>query len=756
MMKTEISAAGGYANMKLWYEQPAGKWEEALPIGNGRLGAMMCGAVTNETIWLNEDSVWSGKSINRINPDAKENLPKVRNLIREGKIPEAEESAQLTLCGTPNSQRSYEPAGELYICFKETGEVRNYRRELDLDNGVAGVSYEIGKTRYERKMIASYPDQALALHMEAQGPDDLRFVCRLERCHNRLDEVCARGDSLWFRVDGGEGISFLAYLTVRQEGGTSRSIGEYLSVEGAKKATLYLNIVTSFREQAYEEVCRRQLTQAADKGWDNCLADHTAEYRALFGRLALTLGKGVEKEEEPTDRRLQAIKEGKEDNGLFALYFQYGRYLLLSSSRGDCLPANLQGIWNHRMMPPWDSKFTININAEMNYWPAESGNLPECHLPYFVHLKRIMENGKQTAERMYGCRGSMAHHNVDLYGDTAPQDICISASIWPMGEAWLATHIYEHYLYTQDKVFLEEYFDVLQANVDFFEDFLIEDEQGRLVTSPSVSPENTYIRDDGIRGCLCEGPSMDIEILQELLQGYIEACEVLEKDSALICRARNIMERLPKLKIGRYGQIREWLEDYEEAEPGHRHISHLYGVYPGSSITWETPDLMRAAQITLERRLSFGGGHTGWSRAWIIGLWAKFLDGEKAYDNFRALLADSTFPNLMDNHPMGEGHVFQIDGNLGAAAAMIEMLVQCRNGYIRLLPALPAQFADGKIEGVLLRGGMKLDMEWEKGKVVWVSLESGFPQKVTVDSNGEKREVPLPEGVTRLTWDRDA
>lgn len=742
--------------MKLWYEQPAGKWEEALPIGNGRLGAMMCGAVTNETIWLNEDSVWSGKSINRINPDAKENLPKVRNLIREGKIPEAEESAQLTLCGTPNSQRSYEPAGELYICFKETGEVRNYRRELDLDNGVAGVSYEIGKTRYERKMIASYPDQALALHMEAQGPDDLRFVCRLERCHNRLDEVCARGDSLWFRVDGGEGISFLACLTVRQEGGTSRSIGEYLSVEGAKKATLYLNIVTSFREQAYEEVCRRQLTQAADKGWDNCLADHTAEYRALFGRLALTLGKGVEKEEEPTDRRLQAIKEGKEDNGLFALYFQYGRYLLLSSSRGDCLPANLQGIWNHRMMPPWDSKFTININAEMNYWPAESGNLPECHLPYFVHLKRIMENGKQTAERMYGCRGSMAHHNVDLYGDTAPQDICISASIWPMGEAWLATHIYEHYLYTQDKVFLEEYFDVLQANVDFFEDFLIEDEQGRLVTSPSVSPENTYIRDDGIRGCLCEGPSMDIEILQELLQGYIEACEVLEKDSALICRARNIMERLPKLKIGRYGQIREWLEDYEEAEPGHRHISHLYGVYPGSSITWETPDLMRAAQITLERRLSFGGGHTGWSRAWIIGLWAKFLDGEKAYDNFRALLADSTFPNLMDNHPMGEGHVFQIDGNLGAAAAMIEMLVQCRNGYIRLLPALPAQFADGKIEGVLLRGGMKLDMEWEKGKVVWVSLESGFPQKVTVDSNGEKREVPLPEGVTRLTWDRDA
>ncbi len=742
--------------MKLWYEQPAGKWEEALPVGNGRLGAMMCGAVGQETIWLNEDSVWSGKPVNRINPDANENLPKIRSLIREGKIPEAEELAELALCGTPNSQRSYETAGELYLRFKDAGEVRSYRRELDLDHGAAVVSYEIGETRYERKMIASYPDQALILHMEAQGPGSLQFVCRLERCHNRLDEVCAREDSMWFRVDGGEGISFLVCLMIRQEGGTLRSIGEYLSVEGAKEATLYLNIVTSFREKAYEETCRRQLIEAADKGWKACLADHLAEYKALFGRLSLTLGKDTGKEEEPTDRRLEAIREDQEDPGLFALYFQYGRYLLLSASRGTCLPANLQGIWNNRLMPPWDSKFTININTEMNYWPAESGNLPECHLPYFTHLKRIMENGRQTAKQMYGCRGSMAHHNVDLYGDTAPQDICISASIWPMGEAWLATHIYEHYLYTQDQDFLEEYFEVLQENVDFFEDFLIEDEQGRLVTSPSVSPENTYIRSDGIRGCLCEGPAMDIEILWELLQGYIGACGVLGKDPELIRRAKNMMSRLPELQIGRYGQLQEWLEDYEEAEPGHRHISHLYGVYPGSSITWQdTPELMHAARITLERRLSSGGGHTGWSRAWIIGLWAKFLDGDKAYENFRALLAGSTFPNLMDNHPMGDGFIFQIDGNLGAAAAMIEMLVQCRNGYIRLLPALPKQFADGSVEGILLRGGITLGMKWEKGVLVRASLESAKEQNVTVDANGEKKEITLQAGITRLTWDGD-
>lgn len=740
--------------MKLWYEQPAANWEEAMPVGNGRLGAMMCGAVKQETIWLNEDSVWSGKPVNRINPDAKENVPKIRRLIREGRIPEAEELALLSLCGTPNSQRSYETAGELYLQFKETGELRNYRRELDLAQGVASVSYEMGQTRYERKLIASYPDQALILHMEAQGPDDLQFACRMERCHNRLDEVCAQKDSLWFRVDGGEGISFLVCLTIKQEGGTIRSIGEHLFVEGAKKATLYLNIVTDFREKAYQEVCCRQLAQAADKGWEQCLAAHRTDYQALFGRLHLILGKEGEKEESPTDRRLQALKEGKDDAGLFALYFQYGRYLLLSASRGECLPANLQGIWNHRLTPPWDSKFTININTEMNYWPAESGNLSECHLPYFLHLKNVVENGRRTAEQMYGCRGSVAHHNVDLYGDTAPQDICISSTIWPMGEAWLATHIYEHFLYTQDRDFLEEYFDVLQAGVDFFEDFLIEDEQGRLVTSPSVSPENTYIRNDGTRGCLCEGPAMDTEILSELLRGYLGACEVLQKPSVLKERANRMLERLPKLGVGRHGQLMEWLEDYDEAEPGHRHISHLYGVYPGSSITWQdTPELMHAAQTTLERRLSFGGGHTGWSRAWIIGLWAKFLNGEKVYENLRALLADSTFPNLMDNHPMGDGYVFQIDGNLGATAAMIEMLVQCRNGKIRLLPALPKQFGDGSAEGILLRGGISLSMEWKEGKVLQAAFSSSTEQAVTVYANGEEKEVTLQEGVTRLSWD---
>lgn len=734
--------------MKLWYEQPAKKWEEALPIGNGRLGAMVSGGSMYEMIWLNEDSVWSGKPLDRINPDAAKYLPEIRRLLRAGKIAEAEKLTMLALSGIPNSERSYETAGEMVLEFDHREPVSRYYRELDLETGVASVSYETGGTCYTRKMIASYPDQAMILHLEAEGEGKLDFTCRLGRCRNRLDAVHAESGSIRFLVDGGAGISFQASLLAEQEGGKMSAIGEHLVVKDAVSATLYLNIVTSFREQEYERICTEQLKRAAKKGWNACLSDHIRDYKQIFGRLTLALGKDEARETLPTDQRLEALKKGEEDAGLFALYFQYGRYLLLSSSRGDCLPANLQGIWNESLTPPWDSKFTININTEMNYWVAESGNLSECHFPYFTHLKRVMENGKETARRMYGCRGSVAHHNVDIYGDTAPQDHCISATFWVMGEAWLATHIWEHYLYTGDAAFLEEYFEVLQESVTFFYDFLIEGPDNTLVTSPSLSPENTYIRENGIRGCLCEGPAMDNEILWELLQGYIGACRVLGKDASLIREAEKVRDRLPAIKIGKHGQIQEWMEDYDEAEPGHRHISQLYGVYPGSSITWnETPELMQAARTTLERRLTYGGGHTGWSRAWIIGLWAKFLDGEKAYENFRALLTDSTFPNLMDNHPMMDGFVFQIDGNLGAAAALLEMLVQCRDGYIRLLPALPAQFGEGKVKGIVLRGGITLSMEWREQRIVWLELVSGTDQKVVLERNGIRKEVSLQAGV---------
>ncbi|MGO4947552.1 glycoside hydrolase family 95 protein [Blautia sp. Sow4_E7] len=734
--------------MELWYEQPAKNWEEALPVGNGRLGAMIAGSPDQETIWLNEDSIWSGKPLNRINPDAKKYLPYIREMIRQGNIANAESLSLKALAGTPNSERAYQSAGELYIKFKNGGEWHNYRRALDLNKGISTVQYVVDGTKYKREMFASFPEQVMVLHMKAEGKGTLDFCCHLERCHNRTDEVWAQENTIGFVVDGGKGISFSVQLAVYTDEGDVYPIGEHLLVEGAKEAVIYINIETSFREKKFKEVCREKISRAAEQEWEKCRDTHVKDFIEISERMRLTLGAENQQKADltSTDKRLEAIKNGEEDPALYALYFQYGRYLLLSSSRGNSLPANLQGIWNNSLTPPWDSKFTININTEMNYWLAESGNLSECHLPYFNFLKRLCENGRKTAWEMYGCKGSVAHHNSDIYADTAPQDFYIPASFWVMGEAWLATHIWEHFEYTGDKKFLKEHFEILQACVEFFTDFMIRADDLTLVTSPSVSPENTYIMKDGRQGCMCEGAVMDVEILMELLEGYKKACEVLRKPEKYRQQAEEILKALPPLKIGKYGQLQEWQEDYEEAEPGHRHISHLYGVYPGHSVSWKkTPKLMQAAEVTLKRRLAAGGGHTGWSRAWIIGLWAHFRSGQKVYENLQALLSGSTFPNLMDNHPMLDGYVFQIDGNLGAAAAMIEMLVQCEDDCIWLLPALPDEFSEGKAEGVRLRNGLLLSMEWKNRKVTnWkIKKDRGcdLRDKFIVYVNGEQKEV---------------
>ena len=770
--------------MKMWYEKPAECWEEALPVGNGRLGAMVMGAVSNERIYLNEDSIWSGKPLNRINKDAKKYLGEIRRLIRQGKIPEAEKLSLLALSGTPNSERSYEPAGELLLNFENDGDFEEYKRELDLSTGMVAVSYKMGNGVLKREFIASYPDQIMAYHFKAEGAK-LNFTCRLERCHNKLDEVWADTDEIGFNVESCIGIPFAVRVKAQALDGEVETIGEHLVIKDASEVTLFIDIQTAFYNKEsvdqpdadsscdYLTAGRKNIDRAIRKGWSDIFRDHTKEFKEGFDVVTLEFGDGqtADKSDLPVEKRLEELKHGEKDPSLFALYFQYGRYLLFSSSRGKCLPANLQGIWNNSLTPPWDSKYTININAEMNYWMAESGNLSDCHMPYFELLKRVCENGKRTAKEMYGCGGSVAHHNTDIYADTAPQDHYIPASIWVMGEAWMATHIWEHYLYTKDRDFLKEYFDVMDASVEFFKDFLIENENGELVTSPSVSPENVYIMEDGTRGCMCEGATMDIEILMELFNGYIGACKVLgESEEEPDLRAEyekkvrevsEIKNRLPKIKIGKHGQIMEWTRDYDELEPGHRHISHLYGVYPGSSISYEkTPELMEAARVTLERRLANGGGHTGWSRAWIIGLWAHFLDGNKVYENLKALLCNSTFDNLMDNHPYGAGAAFQIDGNLGASAAIVEMLVQCRDGSVKLLPALPRELSNGRVSGICLRGGYELSMEWHDMKVTnWEiikrisdttdlakgSCETALDEKesLIVEVNGEKKELKL-------------
>ncbi len=738
--------------LELWYGKPASSWEEALPIGNGRMGAMISGGIDRELVYLNEDSIWSKGPESRINKDAKKYLPEIRQLLRAGKIGEAERLTMMALAGTPNSESSYEPAGTLDLIYEDHPSCEDYRRSLDMETGCVQVSYRVGEAAYTEEWYASEPDQAIVCHLKAEG-GTLNLVCHLDRCHNRVNRVWGEQDEVGFEVSEGVIAPFAVRLKGKTLGGSICTIGEHLVIRGATEVTLLLDIRTRFYEEDYLKAGAAHLQQLIQKSASVLRDNHLREYQSGFGKCTLRLdGHREVPEGLPTDVRLQAVSEGKADPGMYALYFQYGRYLLFSSSRGNCQPANLQGIWNKELQAPWDSKYTININAEMNYWIAESGNLSACHLPFFTLLKRLCENGKQTAEQMYGCKGSVAHHNTDLKGDTAPQDLCITATFWPMGEAWMSTHIMQHYRYSGDTEFLREHFEILEENLAFFEDFLIENASGELVTSPSISPENTYILPDGTKGSVCEGPTMDIEILTELLQDYVTASGELEKAYGKPFgdpeRATRILNRLPKIRIGKYGQIMEWVEDYDEFEPGHRHISHLYGVYPGTTISYEkTPELMDAAKATLERRLSYGGGHTGWSRAWIIGLWAKFRDGEKVYENLQALLRQSTFPNLMDSHPYYiPSAIFQIDGNLGAAAAMIEMLVQYNDGEVRLLPALPEEFSEGSVHGVKLPGGLTLDMTWKDGKVTNWDISGTMTEKdIMVYVNGTEHHLQQEE-----------
>lgn len=753
--------AGGKCLMKLWYQKPAECWSEALPVGNGRYGGMVFGNPQEEVIQINEDSIWSGKKLDRINPDAPKKLKVIRNLIRAGKIEEAQELTLYALSGVPNSQRSYQTAGECYIHMHNIDDITHYYRDLDLEEGIANVQFVSDGITYQREVIASAPAGCMAIHMMTKERVPFSFDCHLGRKHNFTDEILSEdGKMVRFLVDGGkEGISFCTNLSVdvqpewMTKGGSVEIIGEFLVVKNVTECVLYLDTETSFRYSDYIVAARERCLLAESLGWERFRKQHIEDYQRLYRRMQLHYGQSdIKMEEIPTDVRLKQVENGMTDMGLLELYFQYGRYLLISSSREGSLPANLQGIWNDSLTPPWESKYTVNINTEMNYWMAETANLSECHLPLFEHLQRICENGKETARRMYGCNGSVCHHNTDIYADTAPQDHCITSAFWVMGEAWLATHIWEHYLFTKDKKFLSENFYVLEQSVLFFYDFLIEGKNGTLVTSPSLSPENTYQMEDGTLGVLCESPTMDTEILLELFHSYIGACQVLGKSKEEISKAEAVKKRFPPLKIGKYGQLLEWMEDYEEPEPGHRHISHLYGLYPGNSISKEcTPELFNAAYRTLERRLENGGGHTGWSRAWIIGLWAAFGNGEKAYENLNAILCMGTFPNLMDNHPMLDGYVFQIDGNFGAAAAMIEMLVKSKENRIELLPAITEKTKSGCLSGVRLRCGAELAMNWEDGKVIALEI---YPDKILEEKwpvilcvNGTEHHILLERNV---------
>ena len=730
----------------IWYRSPAEAWTEALPLGNGRLGAMAFGGINNERIQMNEESVWSGGYRNRNNPDSIVRLDKIRALLQSGSIEEAENLTRYSLSGTPEFQRTYQTLGDLQLTFHDIPEtIQNYKRCLNLDNAISTVRYEAGGYLYEREVFISAPSDIIAMRLTTSNPQGMCFDARLVR--DRFCEHSGKdGEHTVFfdGTNGGpDGISFCCMMTGNAADSNLETIGEYLVFKHVKEATIYITTKTSFRSDGPAACCAQILQNAKQKTYDDIRREHIEDYTRLEARMSFTLDNKLKDAEcLPTNERLALFCKRQDDLGLIELYFRFGRYLLISSSRPGCLPATLQGIWCDEFLPPWDSKYTININTQMNYWPAEICNLSDCHLPLFGHIKRMYENGKETARSMYGARGFVAHHNTDIWGDTAPQDSYVPATYWVMGAAWLCLHIWEHYQYTLDMDFLKEHYYLLKDACLFFVDYLIENEKGELIISPTVSPENTYIASNGKSARLCSGSSMDSQILFDLFTSCISACMILNKDIEFADNLDCIRGKLPPLRIGKHGAILEWPEDYEETEPGHRHISHLYALFPGSGLSPEkNPEMALAARKTLERRLSFGGGHTGWSRAWIINFWARLGDGEKALENINRLLSDSTLPNLFDNHPP-----FQIDGNFGGITAIANIFVQSEQDTVYLLKALPKKWRDGHVSGICAKGGLIIDIEWKNGVLSSVDINAKNAYSGTIIYNGSKILVDLRKG----------
>ena len=740
---------------QLFYTKPSHwDWNRALPVGNGRLGAMIYGEGSHEHFQLNEDSVWFGKKRERNNPDALANLDKIRKLILAGNIPQAEELCKYALAGTPQSQHSYQTLGDVYFDYcGALKESRHFRRTLDLATAIHTSTITDVSTSVEYKVetFVSRHYNCIVARFSASEKGKLDLAASLQRdCFYEKTEHTE--DSLYISGNlGGGGMDFCCGMRFLSDSGDLQGIGEHIVTKGATNVTVLLTAFTEYRTDNPRRETERILSLASAVDYGQLKAEHIKEYQSYFCRMSLSLDYDRELDKLPTDERLARIDEEHPDNGLINTYMDFGRYLLICSSRGDCLPANLQGIWNRDYNAPWQSKFTININTEMNYWPAGICHLSDCELPFFEHLLRMLPNGRETAKKMYGCRGFVAHHNTDLWGDTAPQDICISATFWVMGAAWMCTHIWNHYLYTQDREFLQKLYPALREAVLFFLDFLIEVD-GYYVTCPSLSPENTYIMEDGTSGCLTYGCTMDNEILHELFSHFLKAASLVrEKDSALIQKVENYDKKIAPLQIGRHGQIMEWQKDYEEAEAGHRHISHLWALHPAHQITKDgTPELCQAAEITLQRRLAAGGGHTGWSRAWIMNLYARLWQGEQVYTNLLLLFRQSTLPNLLDNPPP-----FQIDGNFGAIAAIAEALLQSDEERTILLPALPHAWKDGEVKGLCGVGGVIYDLSWKNHSLTKAVLHAAHQTDITLRYQNSEERLSMMAGQT-ITLDFSA